>query len=128
MHSLIADIAIASVPDPVPVVGELIFAVRLPLRRSEEEVPIETGRHGLIRGMADREAAPETERPRLISLTDRALIDELNGVHFVGQGTALGAYLNHAVVLPGRGHHLLALVNIVAGGLLHLDGFSRLGG
>src|ERR1700730_687276 len=126
MHSLIADIAIASVPDPVPVVGELIFAVRLPLRRSEEEVPIETGRHGLIRSVADREAAPETECAGMIYLTDRDLIDELNGVHLVGQGTALGAHLNHTVVFSGGGHHLLALINIVAGGLLHVDVFAGL--
>src|SRR5258708_3265252 len=111
MDSLIADIAVASVPDPVPVVGELIFAVRLPLRRPEEEVPIETGRYGLIRRMADREAPPETQRTRMIYLSDRAFVDELDGAHLVGQGTALGAHLNHAVVFPCGGHHLLAFEN-----------------
>src|SRR6266404_5250676 len=108
MHSLIADVTVAGIPDPVPVVGKLVFAVWFPLRRTEEEVPIETGRNGLIRSVADREAAPVTERARMINLADRALIDELDGAHLVGQGTALGAHLNHAIVFPGGGHHLLA--------------------
>src|SRR5260370_38738280 len=109
MHFLIADIAVAGIPDPVPVIGELIFTVWFPLRRTEEEVPIETGRNGLIRSVSDREAAPVTERARMINLADRALIDELDGAHLVGQGPALGAHLNHPMVFPGAGHHLLTL-------------------
>jgi hypothetical protein len=52
----------------------------------------------------------------MIDLADRAFIDELDSFHLVGEGTALGAHLDHAVVFPGRGHHLSAFENVVAGG------------
>src|SRR5260370_8810618 len=121
MHALVADVAVAGVPDPVPVIGELILAVWFPLRRTQEQIPIETGRHGFIGRVADRKPAPETERSRMIDLAYRALIDQLDGAHLVREGAALGAHLNHAVVFAGGGDPLAALENIMSGVLFHLD-------
>src|SRR5260370_19440480 len=121
MHALVADVAVAGVPDPVPVIGELILAVWFPLRRTQEQIPIETGRHGFIGRVADRKPAPETERSRMIDLAYRALIDQLGRSHLVWERAALGAHLNHAVIFAGGGDHLPALENIVAGGLFPID-------
>src|SRR5579872_2699220 len=126
MHALVADVAVAGVPDPVPVVGEFIFAIWLPLRGAQEEIPIEAGGDWFIGSVADRKPAAEAEGARMIDLADRALIDQLDRSHLVREGAALRAHLNHPVVLAGGGDHLPALENIVAGGLLDIYVFAGL--
>src|SRR5437867_11249718 len=61
VHALIADISVARIPEPVPVVSEFIFAVRLPLRGAEKTVPIKSRGNRFIGRVADGETAPEAE-------------------------------------------------------------------
>ena len=78
VHPLVADIAVARIPEPVPVIGVLVFAVRLHLRGAEEQIPIEACRNRGIGRVADRKAAAEAEPARMIHLPDRALAQQLH--------------------------------------------------
>src|SRR5581483_2576635 len=83
MHALIADVAVAGVPEPMPRVFVLVHAVRLPLRGTEEHVPVEAGGNGGVGRVADREAAEVTESARVIDLPNGAFVQQLHGANLV---------------------------------------------
>ena len=83
VHTLVADVAVAGVPEPVPVVCEFVLAVRFPLRGAKEFIPIKPRGHRLVRRMADGEAPSETKPAGVVNLTDHAFAQQLHCADFV---------------------------------------------
>src|SRR6185436_8365602 len=81
VHALVANVAVAGVPEPEPVVGEFVRAERLLLRRTEEQIPVDSSRNRLVGCVADGEAAPETQRARVVDRADFTLPDQLDRLH-----------------------------------------------
>ena len=67
VHSLVADIAVAGVPEPVPEVREPLLVERPHRRRSEEQVPVQAGGLRAVRRVSDRRAQLVAQRFRRIS-------------------------------------------------------------
>src|SRR5437867_5044311 len=107
MNALIADVAVAGVPEPVPVVLEPQEVVRALRRRTEEDVPVQTGRRRLIVGVPDRRTALEAQPLGIVDLPDSAIPQQFDGAPLVPDAAALHPDLYHAIVLAGRFHHLL---------------------
>ena len=128
MHTLIADIAIAGIPEPVPVVLQAQLIESAHGGRAQELIPIDTGWHGAIRLVADGRAALEAEAFRQIDLADHAFMQKLNGLHLVFHGAALRTDLYHAAVFASSRHHLRSFERVVAGRLFYVDILTGLHG
>ena len=57
MDALIAEVAVAGVPEPVPVIFEAKRVKRAHGRGTKEDVPLHSRRYRLVVGMADRRSA-----------------------------------------------------------------------
>src|SRR5260370_16608392 len=126
MAALVADVAVAGIPEPVPVVLETQFVERAHGRRSQEEIPIHAGRGGLVLGVADGIAALEAQALRLVDLADETLLHGGDSLHLERRAAMLRANLHEFSGGALHLHHLLAFVDVVAGGLLALHIFTRL--
>src|SRR5262249_8218879 len=69
---LIADVTVAGVPDPVPVVVEAILGERLHRRGAGPEVVMDAGRNRLRSGPADRGAPLVAEAASHVDIADSA--------------------------------------------------------
>ena len=118
MHPLVADLAVAEVPEPVPVVVNQIFVVRLLRRGPEPKVEVQPLRWRLRRFQSD---AP----PRLAGVAVRnqqpAILPAVDGRDLPGPlrvGAILRAVLDDATVLPR------ASTSLRPSEMLWLHGFS----
>src|SRR4051794_27477671 len=121
MYSLIADISVPGIPEPVPVIGKFILAVWLLLSRSQKAIPIDAGWYRLIRRVSDGEPPPEALAASVINRTHNSLAQQLHGTHLMRHRTALRSHLHHAIVFASRLYHLLALKHVVARRLLDVN-------
>ena len=117
VDALIADVAIARVPEPVPVVLETQRVEGAHGRGTEEHVPIDAGRDRRVVGVLDGGAPLEAESLGEVDLADDAFVQLLDGLDLVRLAAALRADLHHAAGLARHFHHALAFVDVVAGGL-----------
>jgi len=128
VHALVADVAVAGVPEPVPVVREAVHRERPHRRRSEKRIPIDAGRNRCHRRPANRFPALVAQPLGHVELADHPLAQKLNRFLLVRDRPALHPHLHHAPIL-GRGlDHLLAFKRIVAGRLLDIDILASLAG
>ena len=128
MHALIPDVAVAGVPEPVPVVGEPVPCVGAHWRGSEEEIPVEARRHWRGRRVPDRLPAAKAKAAGHVDLADGAFAQHLHCKALVADRAALRADLHHPPVLAGRLDHPVSLEHVVAGGLLHVHVLAGLTG
>src|SRR6185312_13679654 len=126
VNALVADISVASVPKPVPVVKEMILAEWNHGRGTAELVPVDAGRNGLIWRVTDGFASLETESFGHVDLADRAILQQLSGFDFMCRAPALRAHLHHAFVFPRSGDHLAAFPRVVASGLFDVNVLTSL--
>src|SRR5262249_43064903 len=80
MDRLIADFAVARIPNPMPVVVKTILSEWLQRCRSSPEVVVNTGRYCLLGGMTNSAAPLVTQRAPQINITNYALAKALNGL------------------------------------------------
>ena len=80
VNPLVADVAVARVPEPVPVVVEAILGERAHRRRAGPEVVVDAGRHRLDRRLADGVAPLVAEPARHVDLAELAFAHLLHGL------------------------------------------------
>src|SRR5215472_2091954 len=102
MYTLIANVAVARVPKPVPVVVETIRVKRPHRGGPKPGIVVDAGRYGTVGLVTDGLAPLEAQPLRHVELADNTLAQELHGLNFVLRGAALHANLHHAVVLACR--------------------------
>ena len=126
MNALVADVAVAGIPEPVPVVFEAQLVERAQGRGSKEEIPVHTGRRRAVGLVADGGAPLEAQPLGQVDLADHAFLYGLQSPHLEGRAAVLRADLQHALGLARHLNHPLAFVNVVAGGLFAIDVLARL--
>ena len=119
MGALVADVAVAVVPLPVPVVVEAILRERLDRRRAGPEIVRDARRHRFFFRATDRVAPLEDEPARHVDVADEAFSDLL--LRFVEPQLRAGAVLHDPVVLPRRRDDLLRLEHVVRDRLFDED-------
>jgi len=128
VDSLVAQVAVAVVVDPVPVVVEVLPGQGLQRRRAGPEVVIQSGRDLSFAHLADRHARLVAGATRVLDLSQVARPDPGHGLDHVGVGAGLRSGLDHASVLACGADELSSLEDIVGDRLLQIDVLSGLAG
>ena len=128
MNALIAHIAAAEIPEPVPVVVDEVLVVGLKRSRTKPDIEIKVLRRTFYWLEAN---APS--RLTTIALGDKQLavfaaLDSGNLVRPAITGAALRAVLNNSLVLASGVNTLAPLKDIMAARLLNIDILARLAG
>ena len=129
VDAVVPHLAVARVPEPVPLVVQLLAHERLLGGRAAPEVVIHGARRR--RGRVDRPdtvAGPVHQR---VGEADGPELAAAQAVEHPAEERArpvLGADLDHAAVLAGRRHHLLPFPQVVRERLLDVDVLARLAG
>src|SRR2546427_1412481 len=120
MDALVADVAVAGLPDPVPVVMKAVLGERLQGRRPGPKVIVDAGRHCLDGLVADGVSPLIAKPARQINLANHSLPKLLDALAQARARPALRAVLDEAVLFlccsselaplpPGVGARLLAI-------------------
>ncbi len=109
VNTLVSKIAIAVVPEPVPVVVEAIFCKFVLRRRSGPQIVVNALRTGLYGRLPNRVSPLIAKAPTHIGLPYHALPYFLHRLADCRCGAALRSVLDDAVVALGRADQLLAL-------------------
>src|SRR6185312_3944868 len=133
MHALVAEIAVAVIPNPVPVVvdgAELGIAVGgLERGRAAPQVVVHGGRRNLVAlDLADRRTVLVAKADGQIDLANLAALNRGDGFAHAGIGAALRADLTNPPELAGRGEHHRPFLHVVRRRLLHINVFTILHG
>src|SRR5262249_8653736 len=121
MNAVVAELAVAEVPKPVPVVMDQIFVIRLHRGRSHPEIPPEPCGRFLWFLEADRVTISGEKEVGLIDVADGAVVDQLNRLAKAPAPAALSATGSDALVLARCLDQLRTFPNIVGDGLLYVD-------
>jgi len=113
VDALIAQIAVAVIPEPVPVVMEAVPCEGVLRRRAQPEVIVHARGHGFHRRSADRIAPLEAQASCHVDVADQALANLPHPLLQRYRRTALTALLDDAVILARRRHNLLRLEHVV---------------
>ena len=128
VDALVAHIAIAIVPMPVPVVVNKVFAERTHWCRPAPEVVVQSRRNWRDALVANVWPSAVHQSARHVYPTNQSFFEVFHRFADGHRAAQLHTVLNNAVVFIGRFDHLLALVNIVCGGLFHVNVFTCLTG
>src|SRR5262249_45958229 len=132
VDALVAQVAVAEVPVPVPAVMRQVLVVGPLRRRAQPQVEIQVARrinpahrghpaHGIV-------ATFVTQAPGDLNRAQAAGAEEVDGLADPAAGADLRAGLADAVVPPGRFDDAPALADVVADGLLDVDVLAGLEG
>ncbi len=124
VHRVIAELAVAPVPEPVPVVVDDVVAVGAFRRGALPEIVIEPLRHGRFFPAADRWAETGVIAAGGQHAADHAGFHGLDGGDDVRHAAALVAHLDAPPVMAGGPDDHLGLPRVVAGRLLDVDVFA----
>ena len=128
VDALVPDVAVAEIPEPVPVVMNQVGMKRLLGRRAEPDVESEL-RGRIVSGFdADAAARLVAESPRNLQLAELARLDRGGGQCPLVGGTALRAVLDDSVVLPRGLDGDAAFVHVVAARFFDVHVLARLAG
>ena len=130
VDALVAEVAVAGVPDPVPVVMQLLAHQGQLERRAAPEIVVNRGGHGLRAvHLADAGAAFVAEPAAHLDLAQVALPDPLDrGSDALAGGAALGAGLDDAVVLARELDNAAPFADVVRNRLLDVHILAGLDG
>ena len=123
---LVADVAVAEIPEPVPVVVDVVGVERVLRRRAEPEVVVDGRGCFGVRLDADALAGLVAEPARDEQLAVLARLDDLGHPGPRLHAPALRAVLDDPVVLPRGLDGDAAFVDVVAARLLDVDVLARL--
>src|SRR5215472_14127501 len=98
VDALVAEIPVARIPDPVPVVVKAVVSERLHWRRTRPEVVVNPGRNRFLRRESNRVPPFEAQSPTEIHFTDRPLMKSFDGLLDCRRGADLRAVLHDTVV------------------------------
>ena len=113
VRSLVAGVAVAGSPVPVPVIMPLFLIVGPVGCRTQPQVVIKCGWRFPVLGNTERIPWLEAQAPGHINVTNAAIVQESHGLHDALAGTALESDLDYGVVFTGRLHHFTAFKDIV---------------
>src|SRR5262249_49287023 len=129
MDALVAQVAVAVVPGPVPVVVQVLAQERLERGRAAPQVVIDRLGHRLLAvDLADAGAELVAQAAGQLDLSQLAGVQVRDGLAHALAGAALGAGLADAVVLAGDLDDAPALGDVVAYRLLDVDVLAVLHG
>jgi hypothetical protein len=127
VDALVAQVAVAGVPNPVPVVMQSAPHEGQLRRRAAPEVVVYALRNGLRPAhLADAVAAFVTQRARDLDLADVALLQPVPSLPPRAAGSALGTSLHDPPIRAGGVDGLAALPDGVGHGLLDVDVLASL--
>src|SRR5205823_2634473 len=121
MDALVAHVAVAGVPKPVPVVVEAILGERLHGRGTRPKIVVHARGNRLDRGASDGVAPLVAQAARQVDLAQQPVLDSLHAFHHTDTGAALRAVLDDAVVFLRGAHQLLSFPPVVRARLLNVD-------
>src|SRR5262249_44657716 len=122
VDALVAQVAVAGVPDPVPVVMEVLAHQRQLLRRAAPQVVVaRLGDRLLAIDLADGGAPLVARALRDADFADLAGMEEGHRLAHACAGAALRAALDDLVMLPRRRDQLPAFPDVVADRLLAVN-------
>src|SRR5205823_6484922 len=128
VRAVVADLAGAPAPEPMPVVMDDIVVVRSVGRRALPQLVVQVGRDGRHFPAADRGASVGIPRACEVGLPDRTLPDRLDDLDRARRGALLSPHLHHALVLLLRLDQQLAFARVVPTRLFHVDMLAGLHG
>ncbi len=126
MNALVADVAVAEVPEPVPVVVNEVAVEGLFGSGAEPEVEVHVAGDFFVGFVAD---APAGFAAVAFGDEEFAVLAAVNGGDLLGPaaaGAALGAVLDDAVVFAGGFNALTAFKDVVAAGFFDVNVFAGL--
>src|SRR5262249_35469556 len=126
VHTLIPDITVAGVPEPVPIIRETLFVVRTHRCGAEEQIPIQSGWCRTIRCVADRGTELVAQRLAHVELANQTLLERRDRLDLERPAPMLRSYLHDALGLALHLDHPHAFVDVVSGGLFPVNVFTRL--
>src|SRR5213593_4718022 len=128
MDAVVAELAVAKVPEPVPIVVDQVLMIRLHGGRAHPQVPIEPRRgfHRLLE--TDRVPISGKEEVGLVHVADLAIVDELDGLPEAAPPTALRAAGGDPLILADSLDELRALPYVVGHRLFDIGVFAGLHG
>ena len=127
MRVLIAEVAVAGLKHPVPVVVEPLANRHDLRRRAAPKIEVEP--FGTGAGVSTRPmlcAIAVANGAGELDLADLAAVNEVERLAHAGHAAALHAHLAHAAELAGPLRHHAAFVDVVAARLLDVDVFAGL--
>src|SRR5262245_43304789 len=130
MNALVAQIAVAVIPDPMPFIMHRAVSRRVAIRRYQgrrtgPQIVIDAGWNRLWTGcLANAVASLVTEPARRNDFAKLTRTHPRNGFCHAFAGTYLNTRLDHAFVFFGRGRQLPAFPDIVRDRLLNIDVFA----
>src|SRR5262249_34214007 len=128
VDAVVAQLAGAVVPVPVPVVVEAVLVEGALRRRPQPQVVVHLGGRLAVRLLADALAVAGDPGAGEGDLPELAGAHELRGAGEVRTTAPLGAQLDDALVLAGGLDHAPALDQVVRGRLLDVDVLAGLAG
>src|SRR6185295_8295755 len=129
MNALVAEVAAAGVPHPVPVIVQALPPERFHRRRTAPKVVIDFRRNRLRAvHLANAAARLVTQAARDAELAQIARVDPLDGFLDGVAGATLGSGLHNLVVFARRLDHLASLPHVVRNGLLAVNVLAGLYG
>ena len=126
MNALVTHLAVAEIPEPVPVVVDQVFVVGLKWSRTEPDIEIKFLRRSFYRLEANAPSRLATIALGNKQLAVFAALDGGNLMRPAITGAALRAMLNNSLVLASGLDTLAPLENIMAARLLNIDVLVRL--
>src|SRR5690606_29023413 len=127
VDALVAEVAIAGIPHPVPIVVELLAGERLLRGGSAPEIVIESfGDRLFAFHFADAGAALVADATGPEEFTEVAFLSPFRSGMEPSGGAALRACLDDALVFARGFDQLAAFEDIVGNRLLHIDILARL--
>ena len=129
VDALVADVAAAGWPDPVPIVVEVFAHERLHGSGAAPEVVVDAGGDGLgAAHFTDAGARLIAEAASVEDFAEFAALKILDQFAIADIGTALGAVLDDAVIFGHGFDALAAFPDVVADGLFDVDILAGLAG
>src|SRR5262249_18442280 len=114
VDAVVAELAVAPVPEPVPVVVQDVVAIRPARRWSLPEGIVEPLGEGHLAAAAARGPGVAVAAAGELGPADRAAPDPLDGLDDLRPAPPLVAHLDDPVMLAGRRDQQLALAGVVA--------------
>jgi len=125
VDSVVAQLAGAPMPEPVPVVMDHVVAERSLRRRSLPQPPVQPRRHGRGLAMTDRTAGTVVPAAREENPADGPGAQLLHRLDDRGRAAALRADLDNTVEFLRRRRRQFAFIRVVAGWFFAIDMLPR---
>src|SRR5579862_542054 len=127
MNALVAEVSVACIPDPVPVVMKAIARKWFQRRRPSPEVVIDPGWNRLRRRVSNRVAPLVAKSARQMDLANHSsIVKPLDRFLDRGRGPNLRAMLNDAIVFLSGAYELAAFPEIMRTGFFDIHVFACL--